>query len=261
MHSASPRISPSRLALWLGGPVAIALGCWIYLAMMIGDMSNIPGMSSMMMKPHAFNPIQFFGQFFGLFLMWTIMMAAMMLPTAVPMIMAYARMRAGERRRSAPWLSVLMFSGGYLAAWSAFSLGATLLQTGLTDLALLSPMMMQLPPGPLAGGVLIAAGVYQLMPLKQACLSQCRTPIAFLMTQWREGNWGGFVMGWRHGLFCVGCCWALMGILFVTGIMNSAWIIAITLYVLIEKVVPHSQTVSTVAGISMIGMGIWTVLA
>ncbi len=257
MYSAASRISPSRLALLLGGPVAIALGCWIYLAVMIGDMSRIPGMSPMMVGPQMFNPIQLL----GLFTMWTVMMAAMMLPTAVPMIMAYARMRAGERRAGAPWLAVLLFSGGYVAAWSAFSLGAAVLQAGLTDLAYLSPMAMQVIPGPLTGGILIAAGVYQFMPLKQACLRQCRTPIGFLMTQWREGRWGAFTMGSRHGLFCIGCCWALMGLLFVAGIMNAVWIIAITLYVLIEKTVANSQLISKLAGVAMVGMGAWTIAA
>lgn len=257
MSGSASRISPPRLALLLGGPVAIALGCWIYLAVMIGDMSEIPGFSAMTMKPQMFNPVQLFGLFF----MWTIMMAAMMLPTAVPMIMAYARMRAGERRRGAPRLSVLMFSGGYVAAWSAFSLGAALLQAWLTDLAFLSPMMMRVTPGPLAGAVLIAAGTYQFTPLKHACLRQCRTPIGFLMTQWRDGEWGAFAMGWRHGLFCVGCCWTLMGLLFVAGVMNPVWIVAITLYVLIEKIVPNSQTISKLAGAGMIGAGAWTFLA
>ena len=170
-------------------------------------------------------------------------------------------MRAGGRGRGTPWLPVLLFSGGYIATWSAFSLGAAVLQAGLTGLAYLSPMTMQVTPGPLAGGILIAAGAWQFMPLKQACLRQCRTPIGFLMTQWREGAWGGFSMGWRHGVFCVGCCWALMGLLFVAGVMNAAWIVAITLYVLIEKIVPNSQTISKLAGVALVGMGAWTLVA
>jgi len=250
------RISPPRLALLLGGPIAIASGAWIYLAIMIGDMSQIPGMSSMMMTPQMFDPMQFF----GLFLMWTVMMAAMMLPTAVPMIFAYARMRAGERQARNVWLPVLAFSGGYIAAWAAFSLGASVLQAGLADLAYLSPMTMRILPGAAAGGILIAAGIYQFLPIKQACLRQCRTPIGFLMTQWREGISGAFSMGWRHGLFCVGCCWALMGLLFVAGVMNAFWIIAITLYVLVEKIVPNSRMVSRLVGVGLIGMGAWIIV-
>ena len=153
-----------------------------------------------------------------------------------------------------------MFAGGYLAIWSAFSAGATLVQGVLTELAYLTPMTMKIASGPLAGGVLIAAGVYQFLPVKQACLRQCRTPIGFLMTQWRDGDWGAFVMGWRHGLFCVGCCWALMGLLFVAGVMNALWIVGLTVYVLIEKLVPHSQFVTRLLGLGLIGMGLGTIV-
>lgn len=248
-------ISPARLALLLGGPAAIVLGCWIYLAVMIGDMSAGPGLSPMT-TPRPFGP----AQLSGLFLMWTVMMAAMMLPTAAPMTVAYARMRAAERGRRVPWASVLLFAGGYLAIWSAFSAGATLVQGVLTELAYLTPMTMKIASGPLAGGVLVAAGVYQFLPVKQACLRQCRTPIGFLMTQWRDGDWGAFVMGWRHGLFCVGCCWALMGLLFVAGVMNALWIVGLTVYVLIEKLVPHSQFVTRLLGLGLIGMGLGTIV-
>ena len=161
-------------------------------------------------------------------------------------------MRAAER---GPWASVLLFAGGYVATWSAFSAGATLVQGVLTELAYLTPITMKIAPGQLAGGVLIAAGVYQFLPAKQACLRQCRTPIGFLMTQWRDGDGGAFVMGWRHGLFGVGCCWALMGLLFVAGVMNALWIVALTVYVLIEKLAPYSNFVTGLLAFSLIGMG------
>ncbi|MBV1904021.1 MAG: DUF2182 domain-containing protein [Marinosulfonomonas sp.] len=250
------RVSPARLAVLLGGPVAIALAAWIYLAVMIGDMSTIPGMSSMMMNPQMSDPLQLF----GLFLMWAVMMAAMMLPTAAPMIFSYARMQARDRAQGKGWLPVIMFSGGYVVAWAGFSLVAALLQGGLTNLALLSPMMMKVVPGPLAGSVLIVAGIYQFTPLKQACLGKCRSPLNFLLTQWREGKWGALTMGWRHGLFCVGCCWALMGLLFVAGVMNTVWIVAITLYVLIEKIVPNAQVLSKLAGAGLVGLGLWLII-
>ena len=161
-------------------------------------------------------------------------------------------MRAAER---GPWASVLLFAGGYVATWSSFSAGATLVQGVLTELAYLTPITMKIAPGQLAGGVLISAGVYQFLPAKQACLRQCRTPIGFLMTQWRDGDWGAFVMGWRHGLFGVGCCWALMGLLFVAGVMNALWIVALTVYVLIEKLAPYSHFVTGLLAFSLIGMG------
>lgn len=257
MNGAAVRISPAKLSVLLGGPIAIAIGCWIYLGIMLKDMSVIPGMSSLMMMPKMFDPLQLF----GLFAMWTVMMAAMMLPTAVPMIAAYARMRSAERRSRAEWISVLSLASGYVTAWAAFSLGAALLQAGLTRGAYLLPMKMQVVSGPLSAGILVAIGIYQLLPLKQACLRQCRSPLGFLMTQWRNGEWGAFVMGWRHGLFCVGCCWALMGLLFVAGVMNVVWIILITIYVLIEKIVPNSQIISKLVGAGMIGSGIWLIFA
>lgn len=256
LRRAGVQLTPARLAVLLGGPVALALGSWIYLDMMIGDMSIIPGMASMMMPGQMFLPVPLF----GLFLMWAVMMAAMMLPTAAPMIMAYARMQATDRARGAGWQPVWMFSGGYVVAWAGFSLAAAVLQAGLTNLALMSPMMMKAASGPLAGSILLIAGLYQFTPLKQMCLRLCRTPINFLMTQWRDGNLGALQMGWRHGLFCIGCCWALMGLLFVTGVMNTAWIIAITLYVLVEKILPGSEMLSKLTGLGMIGAGLWVMI-
>jgi len=250
---AGAHLTPARIAVLLGGPTVLALASWIYLGMMIGDMSIIPGMKAMMMPGMMFTP----APLAGLFLMWAVMMAAMMLPTAAPMIMAYARMQALDRARGAGWQPVWMFSGGYVVAWAGFSLAATLLQAGLTHLALMSPMMMKAGSGPLAGTILIAAGLYQFTPLKQACLSLCRTPLHFLMTEWRAGKIGALHMGWRHGLFCIGCCWALMALLFVTGVMNTAWIIAITLYVLIEKTVPRGKAFSRLAGAALTATGLW----
>ncbi len=252
LRGAGAMLTPARLAMLLGAPVAVALGSWIYLGLMISDMSTIPGMSAMMMYPRAFTP----EILFGLFLMWAIMMAAMMLPTAAPMIMAYTRMQASDRTRGASWWPVAAFSGGYVIAWAGFTLVAAVLQAGLTSLAFMSPMMMKMTL-PLASGTLVIAGLYQFSPLKRSCLQQCRTPMSFLMTQWHEGTWGALGMGWRHGLFCVGCCWALMGLLFVVGVMNTAWIIAITIYVLVEKMVPGSAVLSKLVGAVMVGLGIW----
>ena len=183
-----------------------------------------------------------------------------MLPTAMPMIIAFTRMQSFDRKQLALFISVLIFSGGYIASWAVFSVAATLLQAGLTDLAYLSAMAMKIISGPVAGGILILAGFYQFTPLKQSCLRQCRSPISFLMTQWREGYFGAFVMGAQHGLFCVGCCWALMGLLFVTGVMNIVWIVVITGYVLIEKLVPFSHVISKCAGLGMIGTGLWFIV-
>ena len=250
MRGPRASVTPARLALLLAGPAAVAVAAWVYLSVMMGDMSTMPGMSAIMMR--VFSPMQVI----GLFVMWAVMMAAMMLPTAVPMIAAYARMQGADRAKGVGWLPVFAFSGGYVVAWAAFSLVAAGLQAWLTNLAMMSPMMMQ-AAGPLGGAILVGAGLYQFSPLKQACLHQCRTPISFLMTQWREHSWGAFRMGLTHGLFCIGCCWALMGLLFVVGVMNAAWIIAITIFVLIEKAVPAGDVISKVAGAGMIGAGVW----
>ncbi len=245
-----------RLAVLLSGPLAIAFGSWIYLGLMITDMSTIPGLSVTMMTPQASD----LSQFFGLFVMWAVMMSAMMLPTALPMILAYARMQGSDRQQGVSWFPVGIFSSGYVVAWAGFSLAAAALQTGVTGLALMSPMMMKIIPGPVAGVVLIVAGLYQFTGLKQSCLRQCRTPIGYLMTQWRVGHRGAYLMGWRHGLFCVGCCWALMGLLFVAGVMNSVWILAITLYVFVEKMVPNSDTISRLVGVALVALGGWLLI-
>ncbi|WP_169542880.1 DUF2182 domain-containing protein [Sneathiella aquimaris] len=247
--------SVARLALVTTGPIAIAIGSWIYLGVMIADMSAIPGMSAMMMNPAMLDPLQLF----GLFLMWAIMMAAMMLPTAAPMIIAYARMQMVDRNNGAGWMPVFMFSGGYVVAWAGFSLVAAVMQAGLTEFSAMSPMMMKVAAGPIAGTIVIITGIYQFTPLKQSCLRQCQSPISFLMTRWKNGSRGALRMGLSHGLFCVGCCWALMGLLFVTGIMNTGWIIAITAYVLIEKIVPSPQRLSKPIGAVLIAAGLWMV--
>lgn len=244
-----------RLAFLLAAPVAIAIAAWIYLAIMIGDMSYIPGMSSVMTNLTISSK-----QLFGLFLMWSVMMAAMMLPTALPMVLAYSRMQAADRKQGESWLPVFLFSGGYILAWTGFSLVASVIQAGLIHLAVLSPMMMKTVSIPITGGILILAGAYQFTPLKQSCLRQCGTPISFFMTQWRAGNLGALIMGTRHGLFCIGCCWALMGILFVAGVMNTVWIILIMFYVLVEKIIPCRMILSKFAGVCMLGIGFWIIL-
>lgn len=251
----APRVplSWSRLGMLLAGPAALALGCWIYLAAMTADMSLIPGMSAAMMGANVFDPVQVL----GLFLMWAVMMAAMMLPTAVPMILAYGRMRASDVGTGRLQASVALFSLGYVASWCAFSLVAAVLQTGLAQLAFMSPMKMQISQTYAAGAILMAAGLYQVMPLKQACLAQCQSPLGFLMTQWRNSLTGAWRMGWTHGLFCVGCCWALMGVLFVAGVMNAVWIIAITGFVLLEKVLPARRAVSWISAIALFATGLW----
>jgi len=249
-----PRLSTAHLALALGGPVAITVAAWIYLAVVARDMSAMSSMAmAMPMHPAPLGA----EQLVGLVVMWVVMMVAMMLPTALPMLVTYARLRSAEPNAVRLTADVAAFVAGYVAAWSAFGLVATAFQALLTDYAYLSPMTMKLGSALVAGAILVAAGIYQWLPWKDACLGRCRSPIGFLMTAWRDGPAGAFAMGWRHGLFCVGCCWALMAILFVAGVMNAFWMAVLAGYMLAEKVVPHGAAVARAVGVALVGGGLW----
>jgi predicted metal-binding membrane protein len=185
--------------------------------------------------------------------MWAVMMVAMMLPGAAPTILLAAAIDRRQGSAGVPGRSAL-FAAGYLIVWSIFSLVATLLQWGLDEAGLLSEAM-AMANRVLAGGVLLAAGVYQWTPLKNACLSHCRSPIAFLLQHWRQGRLGALASGARHGLFCLGCCWMLMALLFVGGLMNLAWVAAIAVFVLLEKTVPWGGRMGRVVGVALAGWG------
>jgi predicted metal-binding membrane protein len=187
------------------------------------------------------------------FAMWAVMMVGMMTASATPVLLLLARMHEGRAAPRAP-LAVPAFGAGYLVVWIAFSAAAALAQWALHALAMLSPSMTT-SSARLGGAILIAAGVYQLTPFKSACLAHCRTPLGFLMSHWRDGNAGALRMGIAHGTYCLGCCWALMCVLFVVGVMNLAWVAAMTIFVLLEKVGPAGLVVARVAGMAMIICG------
>lgn len=190
-----------------------------------------------------------------LFLMWAVMMIAMMVPSAVPMIQAFLAVNEQRQNSSRPLVPVGVFLLGYLVVWTSFSALATLAQWGLHKAALLSPMMVATSPV-VSGGLLLAAGVFQWTPLKRACLSGCRSPLSFLMSGWRDGNAGAFSMGLRHGAYCVGCCWALMALLFVVGVMNLLWIALIALFVMAEKILPRGELLGHIGGVALVTAGI-----
>jgi predicted metal-binding membrane protein len=192
---------------------------------------------------------------FFVFAMWAVMMAGMMSASAVPVLLLFVEARKARLQRQ-PYLETLLFGSGYLAVWTAFSVAAALCQWVLHQLTLLSPEMAAASPV-LGGAILVAAGVYQLTPMKGACLSHCRSPLGFLMTNWRDGAAGAFRMGSRHGIYCLGCCWALMAILFAVGVMNLVWVGVLTVFVLIEKIGPAGRAVSRVAGVVTIVAGIF----
>lgn len=199
------------------------------------------------------------GASFGVLLaMWWVMMVAMMLPSAAPMVLLYAR--ASSHDGTSGKSSTALFLLGYLVAWGLFSGVAALGQSWLQHEMLASSAMMALASRWLAAAVLIAAGAYQLSPLKNACLKTCRNPAAFLSRHHRPGRAGAMRLGVVHGAYCVGCCWMLMALLFVGGVMNLAWIALLTLLVAAEKILPHGRHIATVTGIGLIGWGVATLV-
>lgn len=204
-----------------------------------------------MRAPAAWSP-----HYFALMLaMWIVMMAAMMLPSATPMFLFHAALaRRKHARQVAALVSNGLFVLGYVVVWSAFAAGATLAQWALAEAAMLSPMM-QATSRALAGLLLVAAGIYQFTPFKQSCLRNCRSPLHFVMAHWRSGAAGSFAMGVRHGAYCLGCCWALMLLLFVGGVMNLAWIAGIAAFVLLEKLAPHGHWTARLGGAALVAWG------
>jgi len=186
-------------------------------------------------------------------LMWWVMMIAMMTPSAAPLVLLYRRVLRYHDSVEARTVTPSMFLlAGYLTAWLAFSICAASLQKVLQPTGLISEMMLWSKSAPLSAIVLAAAGVYQFSPLKHACLTQCRSPVNFLTAHWRPGVAGSFLLGMRHGIYCVGCCWLLMALLFVGGIMNLVWIAALSLIVFMEKILPGGERVGRVLGVVLI---------
>ena len=234
---------------------AIAWTYTVYLAetgMGMGDMEM--GMAMADMRSWS-------GLDFGLmFVMWAVMMVAMMTPSAAPMLLMFASVNRKRREREAPYVPTGVFLAGYVMMWAGFSLAATAGNWGLHQASLLSSMMGASTNGYLGGTLLLLAGVFQWSPLKYACLKQCRTPMGFLMTSWRDGRGGALRMGLEHGAYCLGCCWAVMLLLFVLGVMNLVWIAALAAFVLAEKVTPKGEWVSRGTGVLMLGWGAWAIV-
>jgi predicted metal-binding membrane protein len=241
-----------RDRLIIGGCLAaMAVLAWLYLfhtKTAMPDM-DMPGMVMLDLHEWGLTTVLL------LFVMWTVMMVAMMVPSAAPMILAFLTVNERRRATARPLVPVAIFLLGYLAVWTAFSVVATLAEWGLHQAAMLSTMMTATSTA-LNGGLLIAAGIFQWTPLKRACLKGCRSPLSFLMSEWREGAAGAFVMGLRHGAYCVGCCWVLMALLFVVGVMNLFWVAVIALFVMAEKILPKGELVCHVAGIALVIAGV-----
>jgi predicted metal-binding membrane protein len=231
--------------------LAASIAAWAMLAWMALDMAHpwvqltMPGWPQWSLANIA-----------AIFVMWAVMMAAMMLPSALPMIAAFVRLnlQQGEAGRAR------MFVAAYLLVWTVFSAAATALQWLLQWLDWVDPMIVS-TSSPLTAALLLIAGAWQFTPLKRICLARCRTPVGFLLGEWRPGLRGGFVMGLRHGLFCMGCCWALMALLFVGGVMNLAWIAALAIAVAIEKMAPRGEVAAALLGVALITAGLFKLAA
>ena len=242
---------------WLIGFALIAIVglCWAWLVPMARDMYGpMTGPSAWMMTDNWDLPHQLL-----LFAMWVVMMFGMMLPSAAPTLLLYAGVvHKSPEPRGAP-ARVYAFAGGYLLVWTGFSLLATGLQLLLRHWLLLSPMM-ETSNQWLGGALLLVAGVYQLTPYKRTCLNSCRSPAAFIAEHWRPGIPGAFRLGVAQGIYCLGCCWALMLLLFVGGVMNLWWIGLLTFFVLLEKVAPFGVQSGRISGLLIIGFGIWRIV-
>ena len=190
--------------------------------------------------------------------MWTVMMVAMMLPSATPMAMLFARIQRHRRASGEAATPVTLFIAGYVLTWTGWSVLAATLQWSFQSMLLMTPQL-TLESATLGGVFLIIAGIYQLTPLKNLCLVHCQSPIGFFVSRWREGWAGALEMGARHGGYCIGCCWALMGLLFVVGVMNLAWVAVLSAYVLVEKALPKLAA-SRLVGLALVGWGLWVVI-
>jgi predicted metal-binding membrane protein len=246
------------LALILGCITAITALAWLYLIQLDRQMSvsmaqmNIQ-MAMMTKMGMPMNMSWHPADVFFTFTMWAVMMVGMMAPSAAPMILVFAAAQA-RRQENGASLSAGFFSLGYVAVWTAFSALAALAQWGLHESALISESM-TVTSARLGGAVLIAAGIYQLTSWKSKCLVHCRSPLNFLMLHWRDGKAGAFKMGASHGVYCLGCCWALMCVLFAVGVMNLVWVAVLAAVVLVEKIAPKGVWIAWASGAVLIAYG------
>ncbi len=237
----------------------LTLIAWAWIA--LGAGMGMPIHAALTPFPHNLTAMPAMGSAAGFaltFSMWWVMMIAMMLPSAAPTVLLFAR--ASRRRAGDPEPPTALFVLGYLIVWGGFSALAALGQAWLQGQALMTAMTMQSANRWLSAIVLIAAGAYQLSPLKDACLASGRNPAAFISRHYRPGPTDALRLGVIHGGYCLGCCWLLMAILFVGGTMNLAWIALLTLLVAAEKMLPHGRRIATVTGVGLVGWGVATLL-
>jgi predicted metal-binding membrane protein len=250
-------------AVVISALAALVLLAWAYLFWLAnrmniaGSISEMPGMIIAQPSLRPWNV----PEFAFTFAMWAVMMVGMMLPSAAPMILLYSRIVTHAHERGWAFAKTGWFLCGYLLSWTLFSLAATVTQGMLEHVAVLTPMMVA-ATHPIAGIILIGAGFYQWTPLKHACLTQCRSPLEFIQLRggFGAGGSGALRAGFIHGLYCVGCCWALMTLLFAGGVMNIVWIAVLAVLVFLEKVFPGGYVIARIAGVGLVAIGLGLVL-
>jgi predicted metal-binding membrane protein len=249
-NRAAPLLLRDRVAIWLALAAVTALS-WLYVYRQMGAMDGMADIAI----PTAYVPWSA-ADFTLNIAIWWAMMPGMMLPSAAPMILTFATINRRKRERAQPFVPTIVFTVGYLIAWGLFGVFATLVDWGLDRGALISPTTGRL--GPVLGALVVAvAGIYQLTPLKFVCLTHCRSPFDFILNHWRDGATGALRMGLEHGLYCLGCCWFLMALLFAAGLMSLLWMAAITVFVFVEKLFPAGQWIARTSGVAMIGFSIY----
>lgn len=254
--SGDPRTATYReVALLVGAGIALAAALsWAYVFYMVWGMAHMDMAADSLLMPGMDN---WDGtDLLLVFVMWTIMMAAMMLPAAAPLMLILAKINYSRYSRRRAALATGVAGLGYLTTWTGFSLLAALAQWRLLEAQLLSPMMNS-SSKLMTSALLLVAGVYQFTPLKHACLGRCRSPMSILLNEWREGYKGAFSIGLRQGAYCLGCCWLLMALLFAFGVMNLIWIAALSVLVLLEKILPQPRLFARGTGAILL---VWAVL-
>jgi predicted metal-binding membrane protein len=231
--------------------VVIAALAWLYLFGLSQEMPGMEDMPGMAMAP-APTPFALTA------IMWAVMMVGMMLPSALPMILLFTTVQ--RRQGTQPVLTIGTFVCGYLLVWGAFAIGAAALQNQLGRMELLSPSL-AFASRWLAGVAFLLTAAYELSPLKNRCLTQCSSPLGFITVHWRPGIGGAFRMGVLHGVLCVGCCWALMLLLFVSGVMNLLWVAVLAILVLVQKVLPWPRVVTFATGAAMLVIGVGLIVS
>jgi predicted metal-binding membrane protein len=242
----------------VGASIALAAALsWAYVFYMVWGMDHMDMAGDSLLMP-GMNDWDG-ADLLLVFVMWTIMMAAMMLPAAAPLMLILARINYSRYSRRRAALATGVAALGYFATWTGFSLLATLVQWRLLEAQLVSPMM-DSSSRLMTAALLLAAGVYQFTPLKHACLGRCRSPMSVLLIEWREGYMAAFRMGLRQGASCLGCCWLLMALLFAFGVMNLIWIAALSVLVLLEKILPQPRVFAQATGAILLAWGVWVIV-